>query len=229
MFESLNLSTILGLFGTYPYHTLAALCLGFILFTQLNIGRNGNPNGLPLPPGPKGFPLIGNLFDMPVEKAWVVYDEWRKTYGKVLIINGLPWIHTNNGTSHFHFRRSDTLQCPRPEFYDSKLLGNHHRPVREKIFQLFRQNATHYVNWTVCIRYFPSQILKNAGHCRMDWGSNFGMMRYSPLWRKQRRSFHEHFHRNAAIKYQPIQQRGTKAFLRRLLVTPDDFFHHIRQ
>ena len=81
MFESLNLSTILGLLGTYPYDTLAALCLGFILFRQLNRGRNGNPNCLPLPPGPKGFPLIGNLFDMPVEKAWVVYDEWRKTYG----------------------------------------------------------------------------------------------------------------------------------------------------
>ena len=86
MFESLNLSTILGLLGTYPYHTLAALCLGFISFRQLNRGRNGNPNGLPLPPGPKGFPLIGNLFDVPVDHAWIVYDEWRKTYGKVLII-----------------------------------------------------------------------------------------------------------------------------------------------
>ena len=26
---------------------------------------------------------------MPVYKPWVVYDEWRKTYGKSFIINGL--------------------------------------------------------------------------------------------------------------------------------------------
>ena len=76
-----NFSTI-GLLGTYPYYTLAVLFFGFILFRQLKKGRNGNPNGLPLPPGPKGYPLIGNLFDMPVNKAWIVYDEWRKTYGK---------------------------------------------------------------------------------------------------------------------------------------------------
>ena len=75
-------SSIIGLVGTYPYHTFAALFSGFILFRQLNKGRDGNPNGLPLPPGPKGYPLIGNLFDMPADKPWVVYDEWRKTYGK---------------------------------------------------------------------------------------------------------------------------------------------------
>jgi hypothetical protein len=26
---------------------------------------------------------------MPVYKPWVVYDEWRKTYGKISLINGL--------------------------------------------------------------------------------------------------------------------------------------------
>ena len=84
-------STILGLLPLwiYPYYKLAALFLGVMLFRQLKKGRDGNPNGLPLPPGPKGYPLIGNLFDMPVYKPWVVYDEWRKTYGKPFIINCL--------------------------------------------------------------------------------------------------------------------------------------------
>ncbi|KAF8815533.1 hypothetical protein BYT27DRAFT_7045609, partial [Phlegmacium glaucopus] len=34
------------------------------------------------PPGPKGYPLIGNLLDMPIDKPWLVYEEWCKTYGK---------------------------------------------------------------------------------------------------------------------------------------------------
>ena len=77
-------STIGLLLWIYPY--LAALFLGVMLFRQLKRSRDGNPNGLPLPPGPKGYPLIGNLFDMPVYKPWIVYDEWRKTYGKIFII-----------------------------------------------------------------------------------------------------------------------------------------------
>ena len=83
--SSVNSSTI-GLLGSYPYYKLAALFFIVMLFRQLKKGRDVNPNGLPLPPGPKGYPLIGNFFDMPVHKPWVVYDEWRKTYGKCFII-----------------------------------------------------------------------------------------------------------------------------------------------
>ena len=35
-----------------------------------------------LPPGPRGYPLIGNLFDLPREKEWLTYAEWGKKYGK---------------------------------------------------------------------------------------------------------------------------------------------------
>jgi hypothetical protein len=82
-------SSTIGLLGAYPYFKLAALLFSVMLFRQMKKSKDGNPNGLPLPPGPKGYPLIGNLFDMPVYKLWVVYDEWRKTYGKTFIINGL--------------------------------------------------------------------------------------------------------------------------------------------
>ena len=85
---SVNSSTI-ALLGNYPYYKLVAIFFSVILIRQLKKGRDGNPNGLPLPPGPKGYPLIGNIFDMPIYKPWIVYDEWRKTYGKTFIINDL--------------------------------------------------------------------------------------------------------------------------------------------
>ena len=74
------------------------------------------------------------------------------------------------------------------------------------------------------------ELVRNAVRCRMDISRiNMGFMPYGLWWRKRRRSFHEYFHRNAVTKYQPIQRQEVRAFLRRLLVTPDNFFHHIRQ
>jgi hypothetical protein len=35
----------------------------------------------PLPPGPPGLPLIGNLFDIPDEGAWLAFSQWAKRYG----------------------------------------------------------------------------------------------------------------------------------------------------
>ena len=83
------ISSTIGLLGSYPYYKLAALFFSLVLFRQLKKGSDGNPSGLPLPPGPKGYPLIGNFFDMPAQKSWVIYDEWRKTYGKPFTVSGL--------------------------------------------------------------------------------------------------------------------------------------------
>ena len=90
---SVSLSTT-GLAGTYPYFKLTALFFGIVFFRHWKKGRDDNPKRLPLPPGPKGYPLIGNIFDMAVDTPWVVYDEWRKTYGETFITNDL--LSTNN-------------------------------------------------------------------------------------------------------------------------------------
>lgn len=79
-------ASMIGLLGTYPYHTLAASLFVYILFRQLTKAGSSNPKGLPLPPGPKGYPIIGNLFDLPIHNPWLVYTKWAKTYGKPFII-----------------------------------------------------------------------------------------------------------------------------------------------
>jgi cytochrome P450 len=73
------------------------------------------------------------------------------------------------------------------------------------------------------------ELVKIALRCRMNARIAMPLMPYGLWWRKHRKLFHEHFHRNMVTKYQPIQRQEVQAFLRRLLVTPDNFFHHIRQ
>ena len=63
----------------------------------------------------------------------------------------------------------------------------------------------------------------------MKWDFNFGFIPYGARWRKLRKLFHENFHIDTVYKYQPMQRREVHAFLCRLLVTPDNFLHHIRQ
>lgn len=46
--------------------------------------RQRNPKRLPLPPGPKGLPILGSAFEMPRDRPRFVYDDWCKIYGALM-------------------------------------------------------------------------------------------------------------------------------------------------
>ncbi|KIY67969.1 cytochrome P450 [Cylindrobasidium torrendii FP15055 ss-10] len=60
---------------------VAALTVGYLFLSR---------KGVPKPPGPRGLPVVGNLFDMPTGKDWEVYARMSETYGPVMSLTVGP-------------------------------------------------------------------------------------------------------------------------------------------
>ncbi|KAJ3540050.1 hypothetical protein NMY22_g4462 [Coprinellus aureogranulatus] len=66
----------------YPLSVTALL-----LLAQYCVRRFRRSSSLPLPPGPKGYPIIGNLLEIgQQEQPWAVYSEIAKEYGDMFML-----------------------------------------------------------------------------------------------------------------------------------------------
>ena len=61
--------------------SVSFLCLSLLLLRWLVRVLNYRKR-LPLPPGPKGYLIIGNLLDVPKVMPWKAFGEWAKKYGE---------------------------------------------------------------------------------------------------------------------------------------------------
>ncbi|KAG2148121.1 cytochrome P450 [Suillus clintonianus] len=68
--------TLIGI--TWP-NLLCLAGVGVYLLTR--VFKKKNP--APYPPGPQGWPLIGNVLDMPHIKPWLTFTQWGKKYGDI--------------------------------------------------------------------------------------------------------------------------------------------------
>ena len=71
---------------TFPNITAVDLLVAFIsVYTVLAFQDNKRRRGLPYPPGPRSWPIIGNLLDIPDRHPWAAYAKMSKIYGTVHI------------------------------------------------------------------------------------------------------------------------------------------------
>ncbi|KAF8514704.1 cytochrome P450 [Hysterangium stoloniferum] len=76
------------------------------------------PKGLSLPPGPPGYPIIGNLFDLPKSLEWKTYKDWAQSYGDLVYVNvlGTPiaFVNSKELVSELFEKRS-SIYSDRPQ------------------------------------------------------------------------------------------------------------------
>ncbi|EMD36558.1 hypothetical protein CERSUDRAFT_138257 [Gelatoporia subvermispora B] len=91
---------------------VAGVALGFVLWYRQD-GRSHRH-----PPGPRGWPIIGNLLNVPTAYPWLTYKEWSKTYGPVVHIKvlGQPIIILNTAKTVF-----DLLEARSANYSDRKM------------------------------------------------------------------------------------------------------------
>ncbi|RXW22172.1 hypothetical protein EST38_g3677 [Candolleomyces aberdarensis] len=67
-----------------------SLGIAFVYFVRSVVAqRKRNPRGLPLPPGPKGLPVLGNVFQFPKALPWEAYDKLCKEHGDIIYMTAL--------------------------------------------------------------------------------------------------------------------------------------------
>ncbi|KAK0463550.1 cytochrome P450 [Desarmillaria tabescens] len=104
---------------------LASLASGILLTCSL-LYLSRRRRRVPLPPGPKGIPLLGNLWDVPVEYPWVTYARWTATYGDVFYLDtpGNPTVVINSAQAAVDlFEKRSGNYSDRPDFTMLHLAG----------------------------------------------------------------------------------------------------------
>ncbi|KAG8881299.1 hypothetical protein FRB97_009713 [Tulasnella sp. 331] len=117
----------------------ATVCLAAAAYYQ----HVRSKQSLPLPPGPAGDWIIGNLRQMPSSYLWLTFAEWGRKYGPLTYLNvlGQPIliINTHEAAVDLLEKRS-AVYSDRPPFTMAKLSGQHASTALIPFGSLHRQH-----------------------------------------------------------------------------------------
>ncbi|KAI5120028.1 hypothetical protein M0805_004657 [Coniferiporia weirii] len=120
-----------------------------------SLWRKSNPGKLPYPPGPKGWPLVGNIFNIPDVGELEQAREWAQQYGDVAFFKALGktylLVNTYDAAVELFEKRGSNYSS-RPENTLRELggwsrlpllmpYGNEHKKARQMLHKFFAPTA----------------------------------------------------------------------------------------
>jgi hypothetical protein len=103
-------------------HPLAYAAIVGLLIALYISTRRKTTSSLPLPPGPKPLPIIGNVHQAPKSHGWRTYREWSKQYGPIVHVNmlGQPVIIVSTSeVAHELMAKRGAIFSDRPQIFVS--------------------------------------------------------------------------------------------------------------
>lgn len=149
-------------FATYLLGALSAILIARLVFSLFK-----RPS-LPLPPGPRPAPIIGNIHQLPKSLQWLELYHWSKKYGPVmhLSMGGQPLIIlSTNQAAHDLLNRRSSRYSDRPRMVMAGELvtkGMHTllRPYNDQ-YKLHQKMGGPLLNLRASSKYRPLQDLES--------------------------------------------------------------------
>ncbi|KAJ8086182.1 hypothetical protein PM082_005005 [Marasmius tenuissimus] len=178
--------------------------LGLVLLRKLWLSRRQKYR---LPPGPSGFPLLGNVLDMPSEQEWLTFAQWGEAYGLCSITIFFQLTH---------------IPIPVGDICSVTVLG-------QTIVVLNSLKAAVDILDKKSSIYSDRPILQMGGEL-VGWKNTLALLPYGDRFRRYRKIFHRLIGSPATMRqYHPALELETQRFLQRVLRTPSNVQDHIRK
>ncbi|KAJ7844085.1 putative monooxygenase [Mycena olivaceomarginata] len=162
----------------------ALVSVGYLISRSLTCLKNS------LPPGPRRWPLIGSVLEIPQKHQWVTFSKWSKTYGDIVYLDALgqPIIVINSAkVANDLLDRRSSIYSDRPNLAMAKSVSN----------------ASTASTSTMC-----------------GYGNTFALQPYNDNWRQQRKLVAQEFGSSAVRHYHPFQEAEARKLVHGLVDDP---------
>ena len=210
-----TVAPVLDVVNNHPYISLASAILGCAALVYPARQRSRSR----LPPGPKGYPIVGNLFDLSATHVWEKFGAWGRQYG------GFSFLHLYPPPHNPHSRRESALTGFSAHIGDVTYLN----VLGQEMIILNSSKAAIDLLDKRSATYSDRPVLMMGGEI-VGWNQSLALTQYGPRFREFRKYMNRFIGTRASVeRLAPLQEKEMAKFVARVMAEPGSLLHQIRK